>query len=410
MKYNEEYRNPVAAKQLQQAIASVTTRPWTIMEVCGGQTHTIVKYGIDELLPPEVELVHGPGCPVCVTPLEMIDKAMAIAVAARSDFLLVRRHAPRTGEQQRFVRGEGGGRRRANRLFAARLPQNCGEQHPEQTSGVLRRRLRNDGAGQRDGRLAGRAARGRRISRAGFARVGPSRDDRRPVVAGKSRAGLFGGRSRLRGDGLRGVRTAGRRNSGFRSSSRVSSRSICWTALSLRLHARSGADRSRKPIRPRGARAKAIRRPQVGRRGVRGRPTASGAASARFRRADCRLRPEYARFDAERRFAVSQLQVPESEHVHQRSHFARGPKTARLPGVRQDLHAGAARWGRRWFLPRGPVRLTTITAGIGRRKRFMHEGKGRPSARACAAALPGPSSMPNESGTQPWPIRSTLTE
>ena len=57
----------------------MTTRPWTIMEVCGGQTHTIVKYGIDELLPPKVELVHGPGCPVCVTPLELVDKAVAIA-------------------------------------------------------------------------------------------------------------------------------------------------------------------------------------------------------------------------------------------------------------------------------------------------------------------------------------------
>jgi len=79
MKYQAEYRDPVAAKKLQQAIASVVTRPWTIMEVCGGQTHTIVKYGIDELLPAKVDLVHGPGCPVCVTPLELIDKAVAIA-------------------------------------------------------------------------------------------------------------------------------------------------------------------------------------------------------------------------------------------------------------------------------------------------------------------------------------------
>ena len=79
MKFQDEYRDPVAADKLRRAIREVTTRPWTIMEVCGGQTHTIVKYGIDELLPPEIELVHGPGCPVCVTPLEMIDKAIAIA-------------------------------------------------------------------------------------------------------------------------------------------------------------------------------------------------------------------------------------------------------------------------------------------------------------------------------------------
>ena len=79
MKYLDEYRDGDAAKKLVQAIAKATTRPWTIMEVCGGQTHTIVRYGLDNLLPPEIELVHGPGCPVCVTPLETIDRAHAIA-------------------------------------------------------------------------------------------------------------------------------------------------------------------------------------------------------------------------------------------------------------------------------------------------------------------------------------------
>lgn len=79
MKYLDEYRDSEAAKKLASAIARTVTRPWVIMEVCGGQTHTIVKYGIDELLPRGVELVHGPGCPVCVTSLEMIDRAHAIA-------------------------------------------------------------------------------------------------------------------------------------------------------------------------------------------------------------------------------------------------------------------------------------------------------------------------------------------
>jgi hydrogenase expression/formation protein HypD len=79
MKFLDEYRDTAAATKLADAIARTATRPWTIMEVCGGQTHTIVKYGIDRLLPPEVELVHGPGCPVCVTSLEMIDRAHAIA-------------------------------------------------------------------------------------------------------------------------------------------------------------------------------------------------------------------------------------------------------------------------------------------------------------------------------------------
>jgi hydrogenase expression/formation protein HypD len=79
MKYVDEYRDSEAAGKLAAAVARTVTRPWTIMEVCGGQTHTIVKYGIDRVLPPEVELVHGPGCPVCVTSLEMIDRAHAIA-------------------------------------------------------------------------------------------------------------------------------------------------------------------------------------------------------------------------------------------------------------------------------------------------------------------------------------------
>src|SRR5205085_2874215 len=79
MKHLDEYRDGEAVRKLADATARAVTRPWTIMEVCGGQTHTIVKYGIDHLLPPEVELVHGPGCPVCVTSLEMIDRAHAIA-------------------------------------------------------------------------------------------------------------------------------------------------------------------------------------------------------------------------------------------------------------------------------------------------------------------------------------------
>jgi hydrogenase expression/formation protein HypD len=79
MKYLDEYRDAEAARRLTAAIARTVTRPWTIMEVCGGQTHTIVKYGLDRILPAGLELVHGPGCPVCVTSLEMIDRAHAIA-------------------------------------------------------------------------------------------------------------------------------------------------------------------------------------------------------------------------------------------------------------------------------------------------------------------------------------------
>jgi hydrogenase expression/formation protein HypD len=79
MKYIDEYRDPKAAENYARAIRHITSRPWTIMEVCGGQTHAIVRFGVDEMLPKEITLVHGPGCPVCVTPLELIEKALEIA-------------------------------------------------------------------------------------------------------------------------------------------------------------------------------------------------------------------------------------------------------------------------------------------------------------------------------------------
>jgi len=79
MKFIDEYRDGAGAHQLAREIARLTTKPWTIMEICGGQTHAIVKFGIDELLPPSLTLIHGPGCPVCVTPVEIIDKALEIA-------------------------------------------------------------------------------------------------------------------------------------------------------------------------------------------------------------------------------------------------------------------------------------------------------------------------------------------
>jgi len=83
VKFLSEYRDQQAAGKFVAAIRQKVTRPWTIMEICGGQTHTIVKSGLEDLLPKEITLVHGPGCPVCVTPIELIDKA--VAIAARPD-------------------------------------------------------------------------------------------------------------------------------------------------------------------------------------------------------------------------------------------------------------------------------------------------------------------------------------
>jgi hydrogenase expression/formation protein HypD len=85
VKYLNEFADPDLAARLLERIHAVTTRPWAIMEVCGGQTHSIIRHGIDQLLPSGIEMIHGPGCPVCVTPLEIIDKALEIA--ARPDVI-----------------------------------------------------------------------------------------------------------------------------------------------------------------------------------------------------------------------------------------------------------------------------------------------------------------------------------
>ena len=87
MKYLDEYRDARIARALAAEVRECTTKPWVLMEICGGQTHTIMRYGLDDLLPKNIELVHGPGCPVCVTPLETIDKA--IALASRPDVILI---------------------------------------------------------------------------------------------------------------------------------------------------------------------------------------------------------------------------------------------------------------------------------------------------------------------------------
>ena len=79
MRYVDEFRDAKLVKGVLDEIRRTITQPWTIMEICGGQTHAFLQYGLDEMLPPEIELVHGPGCPVCVTSLKLIDKAIAIA-------------------------------------------------------------------------------------------------------------------------------------------------------------------------------------------------------------------------------------------------------------------------------------------------------------------------------------------
>ena len=119
MKFRDEYRDGATARRLADAIARTVTRPWTLMEVCGGQTHAIVRFGIDALLPSDITLVHGPGCPVCVTPVEYVDKA--IEIAGRADVILCSfgdmLRVP--GTDGDLLRRQVARRRRSGGLFAA---------------------------------------------------------------------------------------------------------------------------------------------------------------------------------------------------------------------------------------------------------------------------------------------------
>ncbi|MET9147242.1 hydrogenase formation protein HypD [Streptomyces sp. NPDC058319] len=130
MKYIDEFQDPDLARRLLDDIHATVTRPWALMEVCGGQTHSIIRHGIDQLLPDTVELIHGPGCPVCVTPLDVIDKALEIAsrpgviFCSFGDMLRV----PGSGRDLFQVRGAGGDVRVVySPLDALRLAQ----EHPD---------------------------------------------------------------------------------------------------------------------------------------------------------------------------------------------------------------------------------------------------------------------------------------
>ncbi len=98
MKYVDEFRDTALMRRYADRIAAITTRTWTIMEICGGQTHSIVRHGIDRLLPEGVTLLHGPGCPVCVTAAEIIDAVHCDCKPPRCRFLFFRGHAACTGK------------------------------------------------------------------------------------------------------------------------------------------------------------------------------------------------------------------------------------------------------------------------------------------------------------------------
>ncbi len=255
------------------------------MEVCGGQTHAIVRFGLDELLPPEVTLLHGPGCPVCVTPVELIDQAVAIAArpgvifCSFGDMLRV----PGSARDLLAAKAAGGDVRVVySPLDALALA----ERHPGARGRVLRGRLRDHRARQRDGGPRGAAARAPQLLAPRLARARAARDGGDPGRARPSRGRLPGRRPRLHDHGAWRSTGRSRRATACRSWSPASSRSTSCRASTC---ACAQLEEGRAEVENQYARAVRDGRQRAGagddRRGVRG-----GAAQLARHRADSRER------------------------------------------------------------------------------------------------------------------------
>ena len=182
MKYLDEFGDAELARVLFAEIEKIATKPWSIMEVCGGQTHSIIRNGIDQLLPDSIRLIHGPGCPVCVTPLGVIDKALALA--ARPDVIFCSfgdmLRVPGSDHDLFTVKSRGGDVRIVySPLDAVALA----EQNPDRQVVLLRHRLRDDRTRERDGGARREAARASELLGAGQPRAGAAGDRRDRVVA-----------------------------------------------------------------------------------------------------------------------------------------------------------------------------------------------------------------------------------
>ncbi len=140
MQFVNEFRDGELVGNVIAQIRRTVTRPWVLMEICGGQTHSIMRYGLDQLLPPEIELVHGPGCPVCVTPLDQIDRALAIAsqpdviFTSFGDMLRV----PGSNQDLFNIRAQGG---KVQVVYAPLDAVRIAQENPRQAGRLLRHRV-----------------------------------------------------------------------------------------------------------------------------------------------------------------------------------------------------------------------------------------------------------------------------
>ena len=258
MRHVDEYRDAAAIASVVRRIRETATRRWTLMEVCGGQTHSILKFGIDELLPETVELIHGPGCPVCVTPLELIDRA--IAIAARPDVIFCSfgdmLRVPGSSDDLLKVKARGGDVRIVySPLDALRLAR----QHPERE--VVFFAVGFETTAPANAMAVHRAARrgARELLAAGLARAGAAGDGGPPRLRGRAHRRPPRGGPRLHGDGLPRLRAARRAPPRPDRRHRLRAARPAPGHPGGRAPARARRGAGREPVRARGACATATR-------------------------------------------------------------------------------------------------------------------------------------------------------
>ena len=340
MRFVEEYRDPVLARGIAAAIVRRSTRRWTIMEVCGGQTHAIVEHGLDQLLAPAVELLHGPGCPVCVTPLETLDRAAALAedtgaiVCTFGDMLRV----PGTRGDLFAVRARGGDVRV---VYAPLDAAQLAERTPDRAVVFLAVGFETTAPAVATRSALGARARPRQLFPAGFPRARAARPRRDRSGTRHARAGVPRGGPCLHGDGH------GRVPADRAASPSADRRDRLRAGRHpRRRRARGGATRSgrgarRDPVSPRGATRRQSGRARAARRGLRDR----GSPLARDRRR-ARRRSRAARCVSRLRCRIRLLRL------------AMRPRVAE-PTACQPATSCAARCGRR--MPRIRTRLRADT-------------------------------------------------
>ena len=310
MKFIDEYRDGDAARKYARALKRITTRPWTLMEVCGGQTHAIVKFGVDELLPANVDTGARPRLSGLRDAARADREGAGDCRPAGRHLLFLRRHAARARPRDGSPLGEGPRRRRAHRLLAAGCRRDRAAES-RSGSGVLRRRVRDHRTGQCHGRVPGGAGRAAELLDARVTRPGAARDGGHP----QSPRAAGCRRSWRRGTSARSWASPNtsrwRRSTRCRSSSPASSR---WTSC----RASTCASSSSKKAAPRW------------RISTRGRSSATGNLPARqlvrevfevvprkwrgvgeIPSSGLGLRPHYRRFDAEYRFGVADQRTEE---------------------------------------------------------------------------------------------------